>query len=250
MSNVSDGLSKKLFETSVVPGSNKGVISDAIIAFLAAYIKKGGNAGAFDIGTTDDNTWGIKRNNVVVADIFSSGMRMNEGYNIINRNNYLRFTMTLGTSADPSTDTRNIADAIATKRTTNAHASSTGNIHEFANNTGVVAAVKRDGKITAVAGTAPTDVVVVSQLLTVLRQTQNIEFASLGAHSTDSKVFTLTGAAVGDIVEIRPPAALDFSKVMYKARVSNANEITAVATNTDTPDITMAAGDFKIRIIK
>lgn len=127
-------------------------------------VTKGGDSGAFDIGTTDDNTVSFKRNNVIVADLFLSGLRMNEGFNIINRGNQNRFTQTLGTAVAPSTDTRNLADAIATKRTTNAHASSTGNIHEFANNIGVVAAVQRSGKITAVAGTASTDVAVKSQL--------------------------------------------------------------------------------------
>lgn len=139
------------------------IASFPLLSSINNKVTKGGDSGAFDFGTTDDTTIGIKRNDVVVIDFFSSGMRMNEGYNIINRNNFNRFTQTLGTASLPSTDTRNLADAIAAKRTTNANASSTGAIHEFANNTGVVAAIQRTGKITAVAGTAPTDVIVKSQ---------------------------------------------------------------------------------------
>lgn len=139
------------------------VIPFPLLSVVNNKVTKGGDTGAFDIGTIDDTTWGFKRNNVVVADLFSSGMRFTEGFNLINRGNQNRFTMTFGTASAPSIDTRNVADAIATKRTTNANASSTGSIHEFANNTGVVSAIQRTGKITAVAGTASTDVIIKSQ---------------------------------------------------------------------------------------
>lgn len=107
-----------------------------------------------------------------------------------------------------------------------------------------------NGEIKAAPGTSPTSAAVLSQLPTILKLTQNIDFPDLGSHAYADLEFDFTGAAIGDCVDVFAPIALNLPRSYYTAWVSAANKVTVRITNTDTPSLVTPAGDFKFRIIK
>jgi hypothetical protein len=86
--------------------------------------------------------------------------------------------------------------------------------------------------------------------------TENIDFPEPGAHTTAFAVpFTVTGAAVGDAVEIIPPVSYissgTYQSLRFEAYASDVDEVTAKVHNMNTSAIvSLPAADFKIIIRK
>jgi len=59
----------------------------------------------------------------------------------------------------------------------------------------------------------------------VLRGTATVDPPSIGAAGKTSVTFTVTGAQVGDVVDVQPPAALETGLVVVAARVSALNTV-------------------------
>jgi hypothetical protein len=73
--------------------------------------------------------------------------------------------------------------------------------------------------------------------------TASVDFASITNAETGSATFTVTGAAVGDIVVVNPPA-LTTGLVFGGATVTAANTVTVYATNASAAPINETAKDF------
>lgn len=73
--------------------------------------------------------------------------------------------------------------------------------------------------------------------------TASVNLPSIAAAETGSATFTVSGAAVGDIVVVNPPS-LTTGLVYGGAAVTGANTVTVYATNATANPINEAAKDF------
>lgn len=64
-----------------------------------------------------------------------------------------------------------------------------------------------------------------SRVTNVLTGTAAVDPPSIAAGAKTSVTFSVTGASVGDLVEVQPPAALETGLVVVAARVSAANTV-------------------------
>lgn len=73
--------------------------------------------------------------------------------------------------------------------------------------------------------------------------TASVNLPSINGAATGSATFTVTGAAVGDVVVVNPPA-LTTGLAFSGAAVTGANTVTVYATNATTNPINEDAKDF------
>lgn len=77
----------------------------------------------------------------------------------------------------------------------------------------------------------------------VLSGTASVDLPNISAAQTGSATFTVTGAAVGDVVVVNPPA-LTTGLAFAGATVTAANTVTVYATNATGSPINETAKDF------
>ncbi len=161
---------------------------------------------------------------------FSTGIAISTGGTIMNASAGTRFTLNVGGSAASATASRNLADAITAFTVNNANASSTGAIMDFQAAGSTVASVQRSGKITAVAGTASTDVVVLSQL------TGAFKAGSFSATGTATTTFTVTigvtEANTAYKVNVTPTSALALGGYVTNKTTTTFDYVVPAATGT------------------
>jgi hypothetical protein len=78
----------------------------------------------------------------------------------------------------------------------------------------------------------------------IATDTASVNFAEIAAAETGSATFTVTGAAVGDVVVVNVPA-LTTGLVYGGAAVTGANTVTLYATNATAVAIDNAAATFR-----
>ena len=84
----------------------------------------------------------------------------------------------------------------------------------------------------------------------VLTATSTIDFPSISANTTsDSPNITVTGAAVGNVVMVAPPAAIE-SGLVITGYVSAANTVKVRAANVTASPINPASGSFRVVVVK
>jgi hypothetical protein len=103
------------------------------------------------------------------------------------------------------------------------------------------------GDDAAIAGDATVGTLAVGSSGSVIKKiatgTASVDLPSISGAATGSATFTVTGAAVGDVVVVNPPSlttGLAFSGVA----VTSANTVTVYATNATASPINEAAKDF------
>jgi hypothetical protein len=84
---------------------------------------------------------------------------------------------------------------------------------------------------------------------------ETIDIPSLGAGSASPALpFTVTGAAVGDVVDVVPPISIitmtNFEHLLIRGYVTDANTVTVYATNNGSSGIDPVSGVFQIIIRK
>jgi len=84
----------------------------------------------------------------------------------------------------------------------------------------------------------------------VLTATSTIDFTSLSANTTaDSSGITVTGAAVGDVVMVAPPATIA-SGLVVTGYVSAADTVKVRVANVTASPIDPASGSFRVTVLK
>lgn len=78
-----------------------------------------------------------------------------------------------------------------------------------------------------------------------LSGTSTINFASIPGNGCGVSTFTITGAAVNDVVALGVPSTADAASVVYWAFVSSANSVSIKACNVSTFAINPASGTFR-----
>lgn len=78
---------------------------------------------------------------------------------------------------------------------------------------------------------------------TIKSGTASVDFTSISAETTGSATITVTGAAVGDVVAVNPPA-LTTGLAFAGAAVTGANTVTVYAVNATANPIDNAAATF------
>jgi hypothetical protein len=87
-------------------------------------------------------------------------------------------------------------------------------------------------------------------LAKTLTTTTTLNFGQVGSNSSITLTATLTGAALGDVVTIGPPAGSFAQNILYTGYVSAANTITVMCTNSGTGQVTVPSGTFRIIITR
>lgn len=82
-----------------------------------------------------------------------------------------------------------------------------------------------------------------STIKTIKTATASVDFPSISNGATGSATFTVTGAAVGDVVVVNPPA-LTSGLAFAGAAVTGANTVTVYALNGSAAPINEAAATF------
>jgi hypothetical protein len=77
-----------------------------------------------------------------------------------------------------------------------------------------------------------------------------INFPSTSANSSSDQTVTVTGAAIGDIVELGVDNAATLTNSSYTAWVSAANTVTIRFNNYSTGTQDPASGTFKVKVVK
>lgn len=116
--------------------------------------------------------------------------------------------------------------------------------------------ISSGGEIFAAPGTTNNSVVVGSQVQKVIRQTETIDFPDFGSGNSAAFAvsFTVTGAAVGDTVDIIPPVSFSttgtYENLIFSAFVSATNTVTAKVYNNAISGVAIPSESFKIIIRK
>lgn len=84
----------------------------------------------------------------------------------------------------------------------------------------------------------------------VFNATVSVNPASLAATTKAGTAVTVTGVAVGDLVVVEPPAALEDDLIFCGARVTGADEVTVYLYNPTGGAIDAAAANWDFRVIK
>lgn len=83
----------------------------------------------------------------------------------------------------------------------------------------------------------------------IVKGTASVNFDSIANGATGSKTFTVTGAAVGDVIVVNPPA-LTTGLGFAGAAVTGSNTVTVYALNASAAPIDEGAATFTYMLVK
>lgn len=87
------------------------------------------------------------------------------------------------------------------------------------------------------------------RITAVLLGSATLDFGSINAAASADLTITVTGAAVGDTVDLGRPAA-PAAGIIFQAFVSAANTVTVRATNITAAPVDPASATYKVAVMK